>query len=346
MMDQWGSASASQQSAEEVVVDIRDLVVSFGAGGRCGRAVDGLSLQLRRNRTVALVGESGSGKSVTSLALMGLLPRGQSQCQGSILFRDRAGVVHDLLKLDASRLRALRGDQIAMIFQEPMTSLNPMHRVGDQIAEAIRLHRDIGRDEALRLAERMIARVGFPDPKARMAAYPHELSGGMRQRIMISMALVCEPAVLIADEPTTALDVTVQAQILEEMRRLQAEMAAAMLFITHDLGVVAQIAHDVAVIYAGQIVETGPVEAVLERPAHPYTRALLAAVPRPDRPRAARLQAIPGIVPDIHAMPNGCRFQPRCAAAATSCAERTPSLESIDRVRTVRCVRWQELNAA
>ena len=330
------------------VLEVDGLTVDFVTGGQRSRVIDGVSLRVERGRTLAIVGESGSGKSVTSLAVMGLLPTPPAAVGGQgIRFCGRDGRAHDLLKLDRRRLRSLRGDDLAMVFQEPMTSLNPSHSIGRQIGEVLAIHRGAGRAEGRAAAVRMLERVGIPEAGRRVDSYPHELSGGMRQRVMIAMALVCGPSLLIADEPTTALDVTIQAQILDEMRKLQAELGMAMLFITHDLGVVAEIARDVVVMYAGQVVEQGPVAAVLRRPRHPYTRGLLASVPRTDRQRATRLEAIPGRVPDPRQMPAGCRFHPRCAFAVPGrCDREQPVLESLEPGHAARCLRAAELDFA
>jgi oligopeptide/dipeptide ABC transporter ATP-binding protein len=304
-------------------------------------------LRIRHGETLALVGESGSGKSVTSLAILGLLPPGSATMAATgILLRGRSGAVSDLSRIDKSTLRRLRGDEIAMIFQEPMTSLNPAYSVGKQISEVLEEHRGMKAKEARARAIAMLDRVGIPDAARRVDAYPHELSGGMRQRVMIAMSMICGPGLLIADEPTTALDVTIQAQILDEMRQLQNEFGMAMLFITHDLGVVAEIAQDVAVMYCGQIVETGSVASVLTHPLHPYTRGLLASVPRPDRPRAGSLQSIPGRVPDPRNLPPGCRFSPRCRFSVPGlCDMAVPALEDNGSGGAVRCVRWSELES-
>jgi peptide/nickel transport system ATP-binding protein len=277
------------------------------------RAVDDVSFDVPEGTTVALVGESGSGKSVTALSILRLIatPPGTIE-RGQILLRGR-----DLLTLPDRAMQRVRGAEVAIVFQEPMTSLNPVYTVGAQIAEVIRLHEPASRAEARGRAIEMLARVGIPSPEARVDAYPHQLSGGMRQRVMIAMALVCRPALLILDEPTTALDVSVQAQVLELLGKLQAELGMSMLFITHDLGVVAEIAREVVVLYAGRVVEVGGVEATFRAPLHPYTRGLLASVPpvdssrRADRPR--RLEAIPGMIPDLARLPEGCRFAERCA---------------------------------
>jgi oligopeptide/dipeptide ABC transporter ATP-binding protein len=313
----------------------------FGEDGEV-RAVNGVDLDVRRGEVVAVVGESGSGKSVTSLSVMRLIraPAGRI-VGGRILFRTREGAVVDLATLDERAMRALRGDQVAMIFQEPMSSLNPVHPVGRQIAEAIRLHRGIGRAEARRQAIDLLDLVEIPDAARRVDAFPHQLSGGMRQRVMIAMALACRPALLIADEPTTALDVTIQAQILALLKRLQAELGMGILFITHNLGVVAEIADRVVVMYGGRIVESGTIEDLFERPRHPYTRGLHASVPQ--RGRHGRLAAIPGRVVDPRRPPPGCAFAPRCAHRIPECEAAVPPLETVAGEQAVRCIRWREL---
>ena len=307
------------------------------------RAVDDVSFEVPEGATVALVGESGSGKSVIALSILGLIasPPGTVEA-GEVLFRGR-----DLRKLPERQLRHVRGKEIAMVFQEPMTSLNPVYTVGSQIVEAIRIHETVSRATAKRRAVELLGLVGIPSPKARIEAYPHELSGGMRQRVMIAMALACRPALLLADEPTTALDVSVQAQVLELLEKLQKELGMGLLFITHDLGVVAELASDIVVVYAGRVVETGPAPDVFRDPLHPYTRGLLASVPpaessrRADRPR--RLDAIGGIVPDLSALPRGCRFADRCALRRSSAAEQErcdtiePELTVLPSGRSVRC---------
>jgi oligopeptide/dipeptide ABC transporter ATP-binding protein len=329
------------------VLEVQNLVVEFGPRQSSIRVVDQVSLTLQEGRTLALVGESGSGKSVTSLAIMGLLTGPQAKVDADLMvLRTREDQEVNLNAISPSQMRRLRGDQLAIIFQEPMTSLNPSHTIGRQIGEGVRAHRGASRAEARAAALRMLERVSIPDAASRLDAYPHELSGGMRQRVMIAMALVCDPILLIADEPTTALDVTIQAQILDEMRNLQSELGMAMLFITHDLGVVAEIGQDVAVMYAGQVVEEGAVPNVLASPLHPYTRGLLASVPRPDRPPEGTLQAIPGRVPDARSFPAGCRFGPRCAYFQSRRCDNPIPLEDAGDGRKVRCVRWRELEHA
>jgi peptide/nickel transport system ATP-binding protein len=285
------------------------------------RAVDGASFSVDRGRAIGIVGESGSGKSVSALTVLGLTRFPNSTIEGSILFDGR-----DLLELDTDELRDIRGSRIAMIFQDPMSSLHPLYKVGWQIVEAIRAHEDVSRRVAYRRALEALREVGIPSPEERMSSYPHELSGGMRQRAMIAMALALDPDVLIADEPTTALDVTVQAQILDLIGSLQSERGTAVVLITHDLGVVAEMVDEVAVMYAGRVVEHGSLEAVLERPTHPYTWGLLQSIPRLDAPRLERLHPIPGLPPSLIRVPSGCPFHPRCAYAFDLCSRKVPSL--------------------
>ena len=328
----------------EVLLDVQDLTVSFPGPDGDVRPVQGVSFTIGQGETLAVVGESGSGKSVTSLAIMGLLPP-HAKVTGRILWH-RNGDVIDLAQLDARQMRKVRGREIAMIFQEPMTSLNPLHSVGKQIIEAIRLHRGVSRREAQTMAESMLSLVGLPEPKRQMNRWPHEMSGGQRQRVMMAVALSCRPALLIADEPTTALDVTIQAQILELLRRLQAELGMSMLFITHDLGVVSEIADRMSVLYAGRIMESGPVRDVLDRPHHPYTRGLLGSVPTLQG-ETGRLDAIPGMVPDLTKLPPGCRFAPRCKSVdSIRCTAAEPALDVVTSSRIVRCLLWQELSVA
>jgi len=323
----------------EPLLDIRGLTTAFAAqshghagGGSRGvaRAVDTVSLRVRQGETLAVVGESGCGKTVLALSVLGLIPDPPGRViEGQALYRGR-----DLLAMDEAELQGVRGAHIAMIFQEPMTSLNPVFRVGEQIAEGYRLHKKTGRAEAAERAVEMLRQVGIPNPVERAQSYPHELSGGMRQRVMIAMALSCDPDLLFADEPTTALDVTIQAQILDLMRQLQTERGSGVLLITHDLGVVAETARRVAVMYAGQVVEEADAAALFAAPAHPYTRGLLASVPRLGVRRT--LAPIPGMVPGIFDLPEGCRFRPRCANAYASCAK-TPPLFAVESGHAARC---------
>ncbi len=303
---------------------IRDLTVHFQLPAGRLRAVGGVSLDLQPGETLGLVGESGCGKTVTALAVLRLLPRETAEMQGSIRFAGQ-----DLLALPEERLRRLRGDRIAMVFQEPMTALNPVFTIGEQVAEVLRVHRGLSRGQALEAAAQALARVGLADAPRRLGQYPHQLSGGLRQRVLIAMALVLEPAILIADEPTTALDVTIQAQILELLRRLKEEMRLSVLFITHNLGIVAQTANRVAVMYAGLIMEEAPTPGLFQTPRHPYTRGLLASVPRLDfsHPPGELLAAIAGQVPDLYAPPPGCLFAARCPQRFARCDEAPPWVE-------------------
>jgi oligopeptide/dipeptide ABC transporter ATP-binding protein len=326
---------------------VEGLTAEFAVESGAIRPVIDVSFSVRRGETLALVGESGSGKSVTSLAIMGLLPVPPARiAAGRIRLRRKSGVTEDLVGLDDRRMRRIRGNDAAMIFQEPMTSLNPVQRIGNQIIEAVLLHDKIGARAAHDRAHELLARVDIPDPERRMLDHPHRMSGGMRQRVMIAIALACNPALLIADEPTTALDVTVQAQVLALMRRLQDDLGMGILFITHNLGVVAEVARNVAVMYAGRIVEQGGVVDIFHRPRHPYTRGLLASLPKIDRATAgshARLQAIPGSVPSPRDTPEGCAFAPRCMFAESACEAVVPELESCGDGHLTRCRRWTEL---
>jgi peptide/nickel transport system ATP-binding protein len=315
------------------LLELRRLAVSFATDDGTVHAVDGIDLALARGRTLGLVGESGCGKSVTSLAIMGLLPPENSKVKGEVRFEGR-----DLLTLDAATIRDLRGARLAMIFQEPMTSLNPAYTVGDQIVEAIQQHQRLSAADARARAIEMLRIVRIPSPERRVDDYPHKLSGGMRQRAMIAMALACGPDLLIADEPTTALDVTIQAQILDLMRGLRRDTGTAIILITHDLGVVAEMADDVAVMYAGQIVERAPVRDLFARPEHPYTVGLLGSIPRLDEKRE-RLPSIEGRVPDMTRPPEGCRFAARCPFVEPACRAAAPPLIEVAPGHLTRCRR-------
>jgi peptide/nickel transport system ATP-binding protein len=316
------------------LLEIEGLKVTFrGRGERVTRAVDAIDLTLAHSTTLGLVGESGCGKSVTSLAVMGLLPRSQAEIAGRVRFQGM-----DLLALPDRAMRDLRGARLAMVFQEPMTSLNPSYTIGEQIIEAVVRHRGLSRRAARAHAIEMLRRVKIPAPGQRIDDYPHKLSGGMRQRVMIAIALACDPVLLIADEPTTALDVTIQAQILDLLRELKATTLSAIILITHDLGVVAETCDEVAVMYAGEIVERASVEAVFARPAHPYTVGLLGSIPRLDR-RSERLATVEGRVPDMTRLPTGCRFAPRCPFAREICVNAPPPLVPIGDGHWTRCVR-------
>jgi len=332
------------------LLDIRGLVTEFRTETGVVRAVKGVDLTVNAGETVAVVGESGSGKSVTSLSVMRLIPKAVGGITaGQVLFKGRDGKVRDLAQEPELSMRNIRGNEISMIFQEPMTSLNPTIKVGSQIAEAALLHQGLTHKQAWDRAIEMLALVEIPEPKRRADVYPHQMSGGMRQRVMIAMALACNPALLIADEPTTALDVTVQLQILELMRRLQREIGMGILFITHNLGVVAEIADRVAVMYGGRIVESASVTQLFDKPSHPYTRGLLASMPVVDhaarlRGEVPRLTAIPGNVVDPRRPPAGCDFNPRCAWAIDRCRAEVPPVFTVDPGHGSRCFRWSELD--
>jgi peptide/nickel transport system ATP-binding protein len=333
--------------AAGTVLDVRDLKTHFELGRRVVRSVDGVSFRVHRGKTVAVVGESGSGKSVTSLSIMRLLAAPGRIVDGEILYRAGDGRVLDLARLPERAMRGIRGREIAMIFQEPMTSLNPLFTVGDQIVEMIRLHEPVSRVAARERARAMLDLVEIPAAARRLDDYPHQMSGGMRQRVMIALALACNPKLLIADEPTTALDVTIQAQILDLLRRLQDEIGMSILFITHNLGVVAEIAHQVVVMYAGRVVEEAAVRRLFEHQKHPYTRGLLACIPNAVRDRTAdgerlRLNPIPGSVPSVHALPPGCSFAPRCSFRIERCAENPPLMEA-EHAHLSRCWRHEVL---
>lgn len=306
----------------DTVLSVRGLTTSFYISGEWHPAVRGVSFDLARNETLAIVGESGCGKSVTVMSIMRLLPEAGSRIEGEVQLN---GVP---IGADVEAMQKLRGDQMAMIFQEPMTALNPVLRVGYQVAEPLMQHRGLSREAAMNEAVRLLELVGIPSAKSRAREYPHQFSGGMRQRVMIAMALACEPAVLFADEPTTALDVTIQAQVLGLLEDLRHEKGMGLLLITHSMGVVAAVADRVAVMYAGAIVETGPVAKIFAGPIHPYTEGLLRSIPRPDRD-ATDIYSIPGTVPSIDKMPKGCRFAPRCPLKISRCETADPELVEI-----------------
>jgi peptide/nickel transport system ATP-binding protein len=298
---------SSSTSLDRPFLQVNDLAVAFPTEDGLVRAVDGVSLSLEKGSTLAIVGESGSGKSVTAQAIMGLVNKKAAQVSGEIWLDGQ-----ELIGLPADEVQALRGSEVAMIFQDPMSSLHPFYRIGDQIVEAIRAHRSVGRAAARREVLEMLRHVGIPAVERRIDAYPHQRSGGMRQRVMIAMALINSPALLIADEPTTALDVTVQAQILHLLKDLQKEFGSAIIIITHDLGVVAEVADDILVMYAGKAVERGPVDEVFYNPQHPYAWGLLSSMPRIDKARQERLHPIRGNPPSLINPPSGCAFHPRC----------------------------------
>jgi oligopeptide/dipeptide ABC transporter ATP-binding protein len=304
------------------LIDVRDLHVSFRTEDGVVPAVDGVSFTVSRGEVLGIVGESGSGKSVTAMTLMRLIRDPNATFSGQVLFKGR-----DLMELSTHEMQLVRGAQISMIFQDPMTSLNPVYRIGWQIEEQLRAHEQLTREQARARALELLAAVGIPNPRARIDDYPHQFSGGMRQRAMIAMGISCNPDVLIADEPTTALDVTIQAQILELIGKLQGEFGSAVVLITHDMGVVAEVADRVAVMYAGRIVEYAGVRELFRDPQHPYTWGLLGSISRLDRPRQSRLSAIAGQPPSLLRLPAGCSFRPRCPYAFERCERDDPALE-------------------
>ena len=303
---------------EQPLLSVRNLRIQFATDDGLVSAVDGISFQLKPGGTIGIVGESGSGKSVTSLAIMGLIPDPPGKVSGEIVFAGQ-----DLLKMKEAALRKIRGNEIAMVFQEPMTSLNPVFTIGNQIMEVIMLHQKLSRRAAKKQAIEILELVGIPSPEQRINDYPYQLSGGMRQRVMIAMALSCNPKLLIADEPTTALDVTIQAQILDLMRNLRDQFGTAIMMITHDLGVIAELVDQVAVMYAGQIVEYAKTKTLFKSPAHPYTMGLLKSIPRIDLEQD-RLEVIPGTVPALGEQISGCRFHPRCPYVRDICRKKSP----------------------
>jgi peptide/nickel transport system permease protein len=339
---------AARAPAAETLLSVRELQTHFATPDGVLRAVDGISFDMKRGETLAVVGESGSGKSITGLSILGLVPKPAGRIVGGeILFACRDGERRDMTRLDDEMLQKIRGNEIAMVFQEPMTSLNPVYRIGDQIAESVIRHRGVSAAEAREVALRALETVGIPDAPRRIDDFPHQLSGGMRQRAMIAMALACEPSLLIADEPTTALDVTIQAQILDLLRRLKRETKGGMsiLFITHNFGVVAEMADRVLVMYAGRIVEEGDVRTIFRSPRHPYTRGLLGSIPGAPGARDDKglLRTIPGNVPSLRDLPPGCAFAPRCAMAEDACRAADPALETIAEGHRTRCRRWSEM---
>ncbi|MEL1220988.1 ABC transporter ATP-binding protein [Aeromonas hydrophila] len=322
------------------ILEVRDLAVEFAVDDGKIKVLDGVSFKVAPGQTLGVVGESGCGKSVTSLAIMGLLPKPHGQVvAGSIRFQGE-----ELLSLAPDQMYKVRGNRISMIFQEPMTALNPVQTVGDQLMEVFHLHRpDYSKAQRREAAIAMLQKVGIPEPAQRFAVYPHNLSGGMRQRVMIAMALACEPALLICDEPTTALDVTIQAQILELMKELQAQTGMAIIFITHDLGVVAELCDEVVVMYAGRAVEQADVFELFDHPRHPYTHGLMSSIPRLEDEPKSLLKTIKGQVPALHEMPAGCRFSNRCPHATEICVSAIPATEQLAERHGVACHHWREL---
>jgi len=335
------TATVSPRAGSEVLLDVQDLSVEFDTEAGLVRAVDGVSFAVRAGQTLGIVGESGCGKSVTALSILRLLPRPTGHiASGRILFRGQ-----DLVTVPEQTIHEVRTGQIGMIFQEPMTALNPVHRIGKQLAEAFLLHQDVTPRTALERSIEVLEKVGIPSPEIRAGEYPHQLSGGMRQRVVIAMALACRPALVIADEPTTALDVTIQAQILELMKELQEETGMAIVLITHDLGVIAETCDDVLVMYAGRVAEQGSADDIFRRPAHPYTRGLLKSIPRLDYPRKTHLRTIEGLVPGLMDLPAGCRFNNRCHYRVDRCTAVAPALDVVAGGHGVRCHRWRDLPA-
>jgi peptide/nickel transport system ATP-binding protein len=335
----------SMAQPDDIVLDVKNLQTVFFTNSGLFRAVDNLSFQVGRGETLAIVGESGCGKSVSALSVMRLVPDPPGRIVGGAVLLEGK----DLLDLDEAEMRDIRGNRISMIFQEPMTSLNPVMRIGDQITEAVRLHQAMTKKQAWEKAVEMLRLVRIPEPARRAQDYPHQLSGGMRQRAMIAMALACRPALLIADEPTTALDVTIQAQILALMLELQQELGMGLILITHDLGVVAQTARRVVVMYAGRKVEEADVEDLFAKPLHPYTRGLMASIPALPSERGnddARLSEIPGMVPALTKLPAGCAFAPRCKLAVKRCQEEYPPLQEFGGSHWAACWRAGEMAAA
>jgi len=331
---------------DEPLVRVENLDVTFRIKAAKVSAARAVSFAIRKREVVALVGESGSGKSTIGLSLLGLLAPGVATVSGSIRIVRKSGSSFEIVGARDRHMLHVRGNDIAMIFQEPMSSLNPIYRIGTQIAESLRVHRRVSQRDALVEALRLLTLLGVPSPEKCLQSYPHQLSGGMRQRAMIAMALSGQPALLVADEPTTALDVTIQAQIVDLLKSVQQDTAMAILFVTHDLGLVGEVASRVLVMYAGEIVEEGPVGQIMTRPRMPYTRALIASRPRLGGERR-KINAIPGTVPDLTMLPAGCSFHPRCAFAVQGLCDRTaPALEEVAEGRRVRCHRWREIEEA
>lgn len=327
--------------SKQPLLEIKDLVTTFSTDFGVIRAVDGVSFHVNKGETLGVVGESGCGKSVTALSIMRLLPQPMGKIEsGEVLFNGR-----DISTIPLNEMRKVRGNDISMIFQEPMTALNPVHTVGRQLTEILHLHENLTAEEARGRAVELLKKVGIPSPEIRLKEYPHQLSGGMRQRVVIAIALACNPQLVIADEPTTALDVTIQAQILNLMQELQENMGMAIIFITHDLGVIAELCDRVVVMYAGRIAETGTVEQIFNNPVHPYTKGLLESIPTLETKRKSLLKTIKGMVPALHEMPSGCRFQNRCPYAVEECGRDQPPLEEIESGHYAACIRWKEVKA-
>src|SRR5690554_4365031 len=323
----------------EALLQVDGLVTEFDTDEGRVRAVDGVSFSVNAGETLGIVGESGCGKSVTAQSIMRLLPQPMGQIvAGQVMFRGE-----DLARLPLEDMRRIRGARIGMVFQEPMTALNPVHTIGRQLTEVILLHKKVTTQQALRQAIDMLDKVGIPSADIRMGEFPHQLSGGMRQRVVIAMALACQPDLLIADEPTTALDVTIQAQILELIQDLQRDMGMAVMLITHDLGVIAETSQNVVVMYAGKVAEASTAFDIFDRPSHPYTQGLLASIPRLDTPPKSKLAIIPGMVPGLLDLPKGCRFENRCPHRRDGCLVAPPPMEQITDSHRLACYRWREI---
>jgi peptide/nickel transport system ATP-binding protein len=323
--------------SEQPLLEVDQLITEFETDEGVVRAVDGVSFSVDPGKTVGIVGESGCGKSVTALSIMRLLPQPMGRIAGgAIRFKGQ-----DLAALSFEQMEHVRGNDIGMVFQEPMTALNPVHTIGRQLTEGIKLHKGLGGADAIREAVDILDKVGIPSPDIRMGEYPHQLSGGMRQRVVIAIALACRPALLIADEPTTALDVTIQAQILELIKELQADMGMSVMLITHDLGVIAETCDEVVVMYAGKVAERGTVYDIFDRPAHPYTRGLLHSIPTLETKPKSKLSVIEGMVPGLRDLPAGCRFENRCPHAVDECRKASPAEEIVADQHRVSCYQWQ-----
>lgn len=327
--------------SNDVFLDIQDLNVTFTGGRKPVRAVSGVNLRVKRGEVVALIGESGSGKSVTLRSILRLHHPNRSKIEGKILVNGR-----DVVSMSNGELSAFRGKETSMIFQEPLLALDPVYTVGEQIIEAIRRHENVSKEDARKRALSLFERVRIPSPERRLDAYPHEMSGGMRQRAMISLALASEPRLLLADEPTTALDATVQIQILLLLRELQRELGLSVVFVTHDLGAAVEVADRIAVMYAGRIVEEGSTRTLMRSPRHPYTRALLKSLAHGSVSKGTRLETIPGSPPDLSALPSGCTFADRCSLAQDSCRQTVPEITKIDPEHSARCFRLDQTTQA
>lgn len=328
----------------ESVISVKNIKTYFYSNNRCNKAVNGVSFEVKRGRTLCVVGESGCGKSVTASSIMQLLPKLSRIEEGEIIYHseDRGDIAIHTLKRNGKEMRQLRGKDIAMIFQDPMTALNPVYKVGWQIMENIRQHENVSKKEARERTLNLLTQMGIPEPEKRIDQYPHEYSGGMRQRAMIAMAMSCNPKVLLADEPTTALDVTIQAQIFELMEELKEKNNTAVVLITHDMGVVSEMADDVLVMYMGNVIESGTAREVLKNPKHPYTQALLASIPILGKGKEQEIKPIRGMTPNPYNRPKGCQFEPRCDFACEKCKESMPEEEIVDGTHMVRCHCWRK----